>query len=120
MVVHDISLPPTLPFDIFHFDEIVAKWHKPELLEAYMRDLRAHYVNAAFLHPHPLPRLAVDEKGELATDYSELDHTLDGYKTLDPDTFIFFWGAENYFEPRNRCRAPADCDPPKPIWPSGS
>jgi hypothetical protein len=99
LAVHDLSLPRTLPFAIFYFDELVAKWMKPELVEAYMKDMKGHYVNAAFVHPDPLPRLAVDAQGKLATDFAELDHTLDGYQTLGPDKYIFFWGAENYLEP---------------------
>ena len=99
VTVHDISLPRTLPLDILHFDELVASWMTPELLEAYMQDLKRHYVNAAFVHPDPLPKLAVDAQGNLAMDYTELDQTLDGYQTLGPDKYIFFWGAENYLEP---------------------
>ena len=99
VTVHDISLPRTLPLDIFYFDELVAKWYAPEVLEAYMKDLKSHYVNTAYVHPDPLPRLAVDAKGKLVTDYTELDHTLDGYKTLGPDKYIFFWAAQGFLEP---------------------
>ena len=99
VTVHDISLPRTLPLDILYFDEIVAKWFAPEMIEAYMKDLKSHYVNAAYVHPDPLPRLAVDAKGRLVTDYAELDHALDGYRTLGPDKYVFFWAAVSFLEP---------------------
>lgn len=97
--VHDVSLPERLPLAVFYWDELVAAWMTPELTKAYMTDLKNHYVNGVNVHPWPLPRLAVDAEGQLVTDYAKLDRTLDGYKTLAPQRFIFFWAAEACLEP---------------------
>jgi len=101
VVVHDLSLPERLPLAVQFFDEIVATWPAmtPELVEAYMKDLKSHYVNHAYVHPDPLPRLAVDANGQLVTDYNDFDKALDGYKTLAPKRFIFFWASESFLEP---------------------
>jgi hypothetical protein len=99
--VHDVALPRRLPLAVFYWDEIVATWDSlpPPLVEAYMADMKSHYVNHAYVHPDPLPRLAVDSSGKLATDYGELDITLDGYAPLDAQRFIFFWAANTFLEP---------------------
>ena len=101
VMVHDLSLPESLPLAVTYFDEIVATWSNmaPALVEAYMKDMKSHYVNHAFVHPDPLPRLAVDADGRLVTDYDEFDRALDGYKTLAPRRFAFFWAAEAFLEP---------------------
>ena len=99
VTVHDISLPDRLPLDLSYWDDVVPAWITPELVEAFMTDLKSHYVNDANIHPWPIPRFAVDGDGQLVTDYSELDRTLDGYTTLAPRRFIFFWNAGAFLEP---------------------
>ena len=97
--VHDVSLPESMPLAVFYFEEIVPPWPTPEWVNAYMNDLRIHHVNHAFWHPEPLPRLAVDPGGQLITDYTQFDQTLDAYMTLAPDRFMFFWHTGAYLEP---------------------
>jgi hypothetical protein len=99
VTIHDVSLPETLPLDIFHFDELVTTNMETELVEASMTDLRTHYVNHAFVHPVVLPRLGVDAKGKLLTDYTRFDKMIDDYKILDPKRYIFFWASESFLEP---------------------
>ena len=97
--VHDVSLPEVMPLDIFYWDDIVPAWLTPELVAAYTMDLKSHYVNDANIHPWPIPRMAVDGAGQLVTDYTELDRTLDAYGTLAPKRFIFFWNTGAFLEP---------------------
>ena len=99
VTVHDVSLPKTLPLAVFYFDELEGALMAPGVVEAYMADLKSHYVNHAFVHPDHLPRLAVDSKGKLATDYARFDEMMDTYKVLDPQRYIFFWASESFLEP---------------------
>ena len=102
--VRDISLPKRIPLALGYGEAIVATWPTvtPELMEAYMKDLKSHYVNNARVHPDPIPKLAVGTDGQLVTDYTDLDRTLDGWRTLAPDRFIFFWASESFLEPSGK------------------
>ena len=101
VTVHDVSLPDPLPLAVMYFDEIVATWTNVSsaFVEASMKDMKNHYVNHAFVHPDPLPRMAVDTNGQLVTAYDVFDRALDGYNTLAPMRYIFFWASESMLEP---------------------
>ena len=100
LTVHDISIPKKLPLAVFFSDNIVPMWGlSRELIVALTTDMKNHYVNHAYVHPDPLPRFAVDAKGQLITDYTELDRTIDAYKIIDPKRYVFFWASESFLEP---------------------
>ena len=89
-----------MPLDTFYWDYIVPEWQTPESVKAHMKDMKAHYVNVASLHPWSIPRLAADENGKLITDYSIFDRTIDAYEAgLAPATYRFEMLSTIYFEP---------------------
>lgn len=99
--VRDVLLPKQLPLAVSYFDEIVGAWSNvtDELVQAYMKDMKSHYVNHGYVHPDPVPRMAVDADGRLVSDYAPLDRLLDDYKTLDPEGLLFFWASKAFLEP---------------------
>ena len=101
VTVHDVSLPESMPLAGFYWEAIVPTWPAltPAAIEAHMQDLKRHYVDHATIHPESVPKFAVDANGQLVTDYTVLDQTLDAYRTLGPKKFIFFWNAGAYLEP---------------------
>jgi hypothetical protein len=71
VTVHDLALPEPLPLAVFYFDELEGTRMAPGVVDAYLKDMKSHYVNHAFVHPNHLPRLAVGSNGQFATDWTK-------------------------------------------------
>ena len=97
VTVHPVALPDDKPLYTFYWDELVPEWCGAELAQAYVEDMRRHYVNVARTHPWPL-RMKFDAAGEPTCDYTDMDEVLDAYRLLDPKLIVFWLGAENYLE----------------------
>jgi len=99
VTVHPVTLPDDKPLYTHYWDELVPEWCGPEVAQAFVEDMKQHYVNVAVGHPWPV-RMQFDAKGELKADYTDLDKTLAAYRLLDPKMIVLWWGAVNYLEPQ--------------------
>jgi len=93
--IYPVSLPDDKPVYIQYWDYLVPEWTTPEMAQAMITDLKAHYVNTPTLHPW-MARLQLDAQGKLKVDYAALDVLLGYYAQLNPKMLVFSWHPDAY------------------------